>query len=303
MNKLDFLVIGAQKAGTTALYKYLQQHPNISFPITGKEVPFFSNDANYERGLNQFIQQNYHSNNDNQILGKVSPQYLLDNRVPKRIEKTIPQTKLIVILRNPIERAFSHYLMSVNRDLEKRSFKEAITELLEEKQLNYARQLTANESNKAETSCYIVWGEYARLLSSYRRFFERNQLLIIFNENLRNNRRETLNEVFEFINVSNKVNLININQEYFTNQQQQILNQIKKNNILKFIWKYYPNFLRNKTSNIIRGFIQYISLIKDYNKSNEIEPIVRKKLTNFYQKDVEELVAYFQVNPPWEDFK
>ena len=116
MKPLDFLIIGAQKSGTTSLFKYLNQHPDIAMPAD-KEAPYFTNDELYSAGWQHYL-GNYFTGYDQELLwGTASPQYMSDLRAAERITRDLPNTRLIAILRNPIERAYSHYLMQKRRGL------------------------------------------------------------------------------------------------------------------------------------------------------------------------------------------
>ena len=104
----DFLIVGAQKAGTTSCYLYLREHPQIQM-YCPKEVQFFS--FNYHKGKNWYTSHAPLSSviKQNTLLGEASPYYLLHPHTPRRIHELIPSVKLIVLLRNPTTRAISHY--------------------------------------------------------------------------------------------------------------------------------------------------------------------------------------------------
>jgi hypothetical protein len=111
----NFIIIGSARSGTTSLYNYLVQHPGIA-PALRKEVHFF--DYNYQRGCSWYQGQfpthpymHYMQTIHRQamITGEASPYYLFHPYVPQRVAQLLPEIKLIALLRNPIERAFSHY--------------------------------------------------------------------------------------------------------------------------------------------------------------------------------------------------
>jgi hypothetical protein len=132
-----FIIIGAQKAGTTSLYKYLRQHPNI-VPALKKEVKFF--DCNYDLGLDWYRSHfPYHSKlNGQKMTGEASPHYLFHPLAARRIANVLPEVKLIALLRNPVERAYSHYQLNVRRGREPLSFEQAIDK--EEERLQGMRE-------------------------------------------------------------------------------------------------------------------------------------------------------------------
>ena len=128
----DFLVIGAQKAGTTALYAYLRWHPGIGGP-SWKEVSFF--DRHYRRGeawyrghfpnaLRGWIAER--SNGRPLVVGEASPSYMFHPLAPQRVHDLVPDVRLIALLRNPADRAYSHYQHEVALGREPLSFEQAL---------------------------------------------------------------------------------------------------------------------------------------------------------------------------------
>ena len=122
MNKLiiDFFVIGAQKSGTTTIHNWLVQNEQISLPNI-KETHFFNH--NYEKGMNWY---NSRFKKKYKIRGEVDPSYLLSKTAALNIKKHFQAPKFIILLRKPIDRAYSHYLMTKFRGLENKTFYDAI---------------------------------------------------------------------------------------------------------------------------------------------------------------------------------
>lgn len=123
--KVDFLVIGAQKSGTTSLFHYLRAHPRIHIPFV-KEIGFFSNERKFRKGVQWYL-KHFSDAEPHQIVGEVSPQYMAHPAAPGRIHSLFPDTRLIAVLRNPIDRAHSAYRMAVRRGGEKRAVEEALS--------------------------------------------------------------------------------------------------------------------------------------------------------------------------------
>src|SRR5258706_3897640 len=128
----DFIIIGTQRGGTTSLYYYLTEHPCIAHALM-KEVHFF--DDHFREGLNWYRAQfpsslqKYYTERirkENFITGESSPYYLFYPPAPKRISEVVPQTRLIVLLRNPVDRAYSHHWLVTQEGKETLSFEEAI---------------------------------------------------------------------------------------------------------------------------------------------------------------------------------
>lgn len=210
---LDFIVIGAQKAGTTSLFQYLRAHPQIALP-EDKERPFFSHDAAYRRGFDEYVKALALSAAGPEIRrGTVTPQYMAgavfaaegepsgpseeppERAVPARIARTLPGVRLIAILRDPVERAVSHHRMEQRRAREQRPLEQAIAEQLEPVALESARHLPREETG------YVVRGEYARILGGYLQELPREQLLVLFTTDLEARPAEVLRRVHEFIGV------------------------------------------------------------------------------------------------------
>jgi hypothetical protein len=174
--KLDFIVIGAQKAGTTSLWRYLEDNPRVRMP-PHKEASFFS-EGSYPTLLRAYLRTLFRDAPRSARLGTVSPIYMLGvpgvsvSTIAERIRETAPAVKLVALLRDPLERAFSAYRMGVRDYGEKRKFPEAIADQLEPSALDAARQ------GPAETDSYVVAGEYGRVLDEYLGRFDRSQLHI-----------------------------------------------------------------------------------------------------------------------------
>jgi hypothetical protein len=120
----DFLIVGAAKAGTTSLYNYLIQHPKIDGAVR-KEVHYF--DRDYDKTIDYYRScfPSLSQPNDH-ITGEATPYYLFHPYAPERIHKTMPFTKIIILLRNPIDRAYSHYNFTVRYHGDPLTFEEAV---------------------------------------------------------------------------------------------------------------------------------------------------------------------------------
>ncbi|HEV2981478.1 MAG TPA: sulfotransferase [Solirubrobacteraceae bacterium] len=228
-SKLDFIVIGAQKAGTTALFRYLREHPEISLP-DGKEWPYFSHDRVFDGGWDAYIanvvRNGYHRDADPQHKwGTVTPQYMVggvyqrdsgradnaaydERTVPARMRARLPDVRLVAMLRDPVERAISHHRMAVMRGQERRSFDAAIAAQLQPDALARARRFPA------ENTGYVAWGEYGRMLAGYLEVFARSQLLVTFTSELESSPAQVLHDVHAFIGVSADFQPRNLGERY-----------------------------------------------------------------------------------------
>ena len=207
--KPAFLIIGAQRCGTTSLYSYLAEHPLI-IPAARKEVHFF--DVNYARGPKWYRQQ-FASRLDPALrrsprlrwtTGEASPYYLFHPLAPRRAAQLLPKVKLIAILRNPVDRALSHYHHEVRCRHETLPFANAIA--AEEERLRGERELMiANESYRShyhQRFSYAARGCYMDQLEEWLKFFPRAQLLVVLSDRFYAEPPAVLREVTDFLQLA-----------------------------------------------------------------------------------------------------
>ena len=200
----DFVIIGAQKCGTSFLYRLLVQHPNVK-PAFVKEVHYF--DLNFGKGdswyrsrfpLQVRKKRSY-------VTGEASPYYLFHPHAPRRAATAVPEVRLIILLRNPVDRAYSHYQHQVARSgregRETLTFEEAI-EAEEGRLAGELEKMLRDEwyaSRNHRTYSYLSRGIYVDQIAAWSRFFGRHQMLILRSEDLFDNARGTLEVVLEFL--------------------------------------------------------------------------------------------------------
>ncbi len=202
----NFLIIGSARSGTTSLYNYLVKHPDIT-PALQKEIHFF--DYNYQKGLSwyrgQFPSQPYKyyvetMHRRNLITGEASPYYLFHPYTPQRVAQLLPEVKLIALLRNPIERAFSHYWWEVSWGNEHLPFEDAIEQ--EEKRIQVGIQnLDKSMSFNHLHFSYIARGKYAEQLERWFKYFPREQCLIIKSEDMYSNPADIFKQTLNFLHI------------------------------------------------------------------------------------------------------
>jgi hypothetical protein len=195
----DFLILGAQKAGTTALYAYLRRHPAITGP-SWKEVSFF--DRHYARGEGW-----YRGNFPNlartrgKLVGEASPSYVFHPLGPERVHGLVPAARLVVLVRNPVDRALSHYHHEVALGREPLSFDDALA--AEEDRLRgedaRLRADPAYFSREWWSHTYKARGRYAEQLERWLAVFPREQLLIVPSEDLGDDPAGTFARVVAFL--------------------------------------------------------------------------------------------------------
>lgn len=218
----DFLIIGGQRCGTSSLYYYLTDHPTI-VPAFTKELHFF--DENYTKGLRWYraqfpttVQKYYTEQVRKQgfITGEASPSYLFHPHAPARISQFMPNVKLLVLLRNPIDRAYSQHWLNVkaNGIHETLSFKDAL-DAEQERIAGEREKMLADENYESPTYrpfSYLTRGIYADQLQYWMSFYSREQFLILKSEDLYSNPGETVKQALEFLGVP--ATKIDTNKEY-----------------------------------------------------------------------------------------
>jgi hypothetical protein len=195
--RVSFLVAGAQKGGTTALHAYLSAHPSICMPRR-KELHFFDDEKRFRGGKPRYAAYHRHfaPKAPGQILGETTPIYMYWYRAPKRIWDYNPKMKLLIILRNPIERAHSHWNMERARGKEPLPFAEAVR--------SEAARCRKALPLQHRLYSYVDRGFYTEQLRRLWFWFPREQTLVLRNEALRTNPAETLDRVWEFLGVERR---------------------------------------------------------------------------------------------------
>ena len=197
-----FLVIGAQRSGTTSLYRYLSMHSHI-LPALRKEVHYFDFQYRKRRAwyLAHFPASHEWAGGRRKVSGEASPYYMVHPLAPERVKAFDPDMKLIAVLRNPVERAWSHYHHEVRRRVERLSFEEAID--VEEERLSDAdralREKPHHYSYPHHHFSYLDRGRYAHYLEAWLSHFPRKNLLVLKSEALFANPNSVVNTVFEFL--------------------------------------------------------------------------------------------------------
>ncbi len=285
----NFLVIGAPKAGTTSLYYYLKQHPQIFMPrkepdffaLEGEKLEYPGPDETFKiQKQTTHIDSYRHLFNSvtNEIaIGEVSPIYLYTEKAPLRIKHYIPETKLIAILRDPVERAFSHYLYWASQGWES------------ETDFDFARAIK-EEPSRIQNGWHANWhyvniGFYYQQLQRYFNLFKHERIKIYLYEDLLNDEQTVLRDIFEFLEV---------NIDFMPNLS-------KTHNKTKVPKSRTLNFFLNRP-NLIKSMIKPlipVNLRKSWGdrvkQSNLGKPNlsadIRKQLIQVYREDILQLQA------------
>jgi hypothetical protein len=191
IERLDFILAGAQKSGTTALHYFLSKHPDITMGDQ-QEIHFFDNDAlfasheDYEQ-----LHKHYPLLAPSTIAGDCTPSYIYHEPAAERIWKYNSRIKLLILLRNPVERAFAHWNMQRFKGREPLDFFDAVRE--------EQTRIAGAPPVEARRFAYVDRGFYARQLARLFKFFPREQVKVVKFEEFRENQRETLASILSFL--------------------------------------------------------------------------------------------------------
>lgn len=266
--KVNTFIVGAPKAGTTSLHHYLNQHTEVSMSSV-KEPNFFSSNEVSSLFYNSLCiksTENYHQlfEEHNKIMGEASVSYLFYKEVPKRIHDYNSNAKIIIMLRQPIERAFSHYLMDCRLGLCSISLEEIIN--YPEKYAQFYQQ-------------YVELGSYYSQLNRYLSIFDKDRVKVIFYEDFKNNTTKEMSNLFKFLEIENQPLDLSIQNSFLA----------PSNSLIAFLYKF--NWIR-KTVKFLTPFSLILSLKKTLmsgSKKPKISDEVNQQLKRHYRDDVSQL--------------
>ncbi len=241
--KPDFFIIGAQKCGTTSLYNYLVKHPCV-LSSHEKEIHFFTDkyDKGYSWYSKQFpslIKKYYYTVRKHHriITGEATPYYLFHPHVAKRIKSAFPKAKIIIMLRNPVDRAFSHYRYHVKLGQEPLSFKDAIEAEPARLQEEYEKMLMDENysSINYKIFSYLKRGIYIEQVKRWFELFPAEQILVLKSEEFFSDTASCFSRVLDFLELPeyelSSYKTFNIGRETAMDRE-----------IRKFLVKYYRQY-------------------------------------------------------------
>lgn len=313
---LDFIVVGAQKSGTTSLFEYLCRHPDLCLPPS-KEAPYFNNNDRYSSDWGEYLENTLPHADPSCQWGTVTPQYMNggasgagdERTVPLRIRERLPDVRLIAILRDPVQRARSHHGMAVIDGWDTRSFDVAVRELLQPEVLVRSRR------QLSEITGYVVFGEYGRILAGYLDVFPREQLLVLFTSELKDDPHGVLHRVFQFLGVDPEFVPDNLDTRYHesgTAYRMRWLDLYRlqvaasSSPLLRSGWHALPERARRRVQTEY-GRLNYRTRVwnrRGWNRresapATERESETDRMLREHFRADAELLTELFGVTPPW----
>jgi hypothetical protein len=167
----NFIIIGAAKGGTTSLLKYLAPHPDVY--MASEEIHFFDRDRRFSRGP-AWYRQRFAGAGDQKVVGEKTPGYLADPQAPERMWALVPDAKLAAILRNPVDRAYSHYSMKRMKHTASESFEE----------LARREMADPDAPPPRHHRRYLMQGRYIDQLKRLTEFFPRSSVMVMMMEDL-----------------------------------------------------------------------------------------------------------------------
>lgn len=285
----DFLVVGANRCGTTSLWRALDSHPQVRVP-SDKEREFFSSDERYERGLEQYVRKTFPGLRDEEVMGALTPQSMApDPRATKtiveRIHATCPDVKLMALLRDPIERCVSQFrrMKKISRGKEE-SFDEFI-------------ERVAAKRGGIDKIPLVRASDYGRILRFYFDAFPEEQIRVFFTADLDRDPATLYRQVFEFIGVdpdhdpgTPHEHRGGLGQRVTQEAMDELLAEMDRRNL-------FP-----EDENARRGFawwLRHLWNTEPDEQGMEMSDDLRRQLAERYLADAEVLEGLIGVEPPW----
>lgn len=302
--KPNVFLIGVQKSATTSLYDWVSQHPNVCGPVSMKDTPFFIDDKLYNKGFS-FIEDIYGKYyKDHKIVINGSAHTIYFEKALKRLSEYRPDGKILLVLRNPVERAISAYNFAVKRNLETKDLKSSIDE-------EYLRLKSKDVQLLSETT-YIDHGMYFKQISILKKYFSDDNILILFYEDIKSKPEQVINKVYTFLEIDNQFNpdLKALNKTGSV-RFKFIKDLVYNNNpIKKFLLKYVfdvivPYDLKYRIKISILRFITKKDSFKSKNKpENKINNETRCFMYGLLKNDIENLENLLNKDlSNWKNYK
>lgn len=273
----NFIIVGAPKAGTTSLYHYLSEHPQV-FMSEPKEVNFFSKAEIEAQGLyyQDFkvkdlsgYEKLFDGSLDKKAIGEGSVSYLFYPKTPRKIKDAIPDVKIIILLRNPLERGYSHYLMDFRLGLVNLTYDEIVFKRKKHKNLDLYYQQ------------YVELGLYYEQVKRYLEIFGKTQVKIYFQEKLRTDSDKVIQDLYEYLEID-KSFLPNMSQEHnaYSMPKNSLIQKVySSHTIRRILSKIFPSSAKER---LLTAFFERV-------KKPELTPETKKHLLSIYEPDIKNL--------------
>ena len=235
----DFLIIGAQKSGSSSLYHYLRQHPGL-LPSFNKEVSYFDggidpNIDNYDKGI-AWYRSYFPFSDDSKLAFEATPLYLWHPLAPARIHDTLPDIKLIAVLRNPTERAISNYFHERRKGWESLSIVDALH--AEEDRLAEALRTENYRDHAFSHFPYKLRGLYHIQIERYLEHFPANRMYIMSSEDMFADPKKCISDVLNFLGLEMSDKIRNLQPRNVSSNRENVPSEV-----YEYLDRYYaePN--------------------------------------------------------------
>lgn len=300
MNKPDFFCVGFAKSGTTTLYQILKQHPDI-FLSSIKEPWFYGKSEIYEKGFNWYLNRFYRNIGNKKIIGEINP-LLSDISIPKKIYNDFGSNlKLIFIMRNPVDRLYSHYKMELNGGY---NFEKIEDHLRYSDQIGFSKYLHDNlvrnksgnlilkqNKQKDKFNC----GRYNSIIKEYLKYFSKSNMKFIIFEEFLKEKEPIMKDLLQFLELNDTKPL---NYEIHANEGNRIPYSIMSIKVSQWIqmraWNWYIKdcaFTNNYLDSIMFKLKKQMNILCTKNNKNPsaMSQKCRNILEEYYKNDISEL--------------
>ncbi len=271
----DFVVAGAAKGGTTSLFYYLQPHPQVWMPAN-KELHFFSN--HFDRGP-EWLRAQFAGAGADQIVGEMTPEYLEHPHAVERMATLIPAAKIVVILRHPVERAYSHYQMQ----RAKFSVEDPFTRILDLEEQGGARAVPLPHA------AYLRGGRYHEHIQRLLQHYPRSALLVLLMDDLEGDPATTYRQLCAHLGISSEPLPENLGRRY--NRTMPVRSKL----VRKVMVRYQ---LDKRLPKNIGQYLDYFN--RNKNPYPELDQATRRRLLDYYRDDTTALATFLNRDlSPW----
>jgi hypothetical protein len=282
----NFICPGAARSATTNLYYLLIQHPEIFLPAI-KETRFFSQD--YEKGLTWYKQKYYADVQGETAIGDISPVYLIDERCPERIFQALgKEVKFIFMLRNPVERAYSHYCMLRSHQFEDLPFEKAL-ELGEEARIAKSVKYYQHEFGFQ----YLKESRYWQAIQRYLRYFGRDRFKFVVFEEFINETEAHLADILNFLEVREPYRFdLNVYRNPTTASGHSGINRLFYcNPFLKKVRDYIQLKTGWRTQSLLKK-LKNVLLAKEHSPIPPLDKKLQNQLSAYFEAETKQLEAF-----------
>ncbi|MFP4023313.1 MAG: sulfotransferase family protein [Thiohalospira sp.] len=286
--KVNLLIIGAGRSGTTSLCEHLKHHPDICFS-TLKEIPFFSIDEIYQRGYNYY--HSFFKFPDRPVIASSDTYLLIDQKSPERIKQYNPDMKIIILMREPVERAYSSYIYAINNGHQKKEIGLKESFLKEKDFINQKDIVTRNNLG------HFYSGLYYKHIKYWMKFFPKENFLLLKTSELQTHPSKTLSTISSFLGISDFKNMNKIHINKASGVKSMFLHRFfinRNNSIRKFFGFITPVFIKKIVFN--SGIIEKVKRLNTkktgYTKLSDED---KKMAEPYFAEDLEKLKKEFNI--------